>query len=96
MKRLLVLLISLLIAAPHALSQPFPDRVVRIVVPYPPGGYPDVIGRLVAQITGTALRQQVIVENRGGVSGDLWLGRCRKLAAGRRLYAVEDFTAAAC
>ena len=59
----------LLICAGFGLAHAYPDRPVRLVVPYPPGGGTDVIGRLLAQRLGDRLGQQVIVENRGGAGG---------------------------
>jgi tripartite-type tricarboxylate transporter receptor subunit TctC len=54
-------------AACHA--QSFPDRLIRIVVPFPPGGPVDVIGRILAQHLAPILGQTVIVENRAGAAG---------------------------
>ena len=59
------------LAPPAALSQAYPVRTVRVVVPWPPGGANDVVARIVAQRMTEQLGQQVIVENRGGASGTI-------------------------
>jgi tripartite-type tricarboxylate transporter receptor subunit TctC len=48
-----------------------PDRAVRLVVPFAPGGAQDVLGRLFAQAVGPAVGQNMVVENRGGAGGVL-------------------------
>jgi len=53
-----------------ATAQNYPDRVVRIVNPYPPGGSVDVMARILAQKLTENLGQQFIVENRSGAGGN--------------------------
>jgi tripartite-type tricarboxylate transporter receptor subunit TctC len=57
--------------AGRADAQAYPDRLIKIVVPYPPGGPIDITARLVAQRLGPILGQTVIIENRGGAGGAL-------------------------
>lgn len=58
------------LATPALASAPWaPDRPMRIIVAFPPGGSTDVVSRLIAEQLGTALGQAVVVENRGGASG---------------------------
>jgi tripartite-type tricarboxylate transporter receptor subunit TctC len=49
----------------------YPNRPVVLIVPYPPGGGVDTMGRLIGQKLSVALGQQVIIENRGGAGGML-------------------------
>ncbi len=60
------------LALPSAASaQAYPAKPVRILIPWPPGGANDVVGRIVAQRMTEQLGQQFIVENRGGASGTI-------------------------
>jgi tripartite-type tricarboxylate transporter receptor subunit TctC len=58
-------------AAFPALSQNYPSRPVKIVVPHAPGGAVDAVGRLLAQKLGDELGQRFVVENRAGASGNI-------------------------
>ena len=69
LKRFLTLIvIALSCAAVSALAE-YPDKPVKIIVPYPPGGTTDILARVIAQRLGERLKQSFIVENRGGASG---------------------------
>jgi tripartite-type tricarboxylate transporter receptor subunit TctC len=57
------------VGATRAVAQPYPSRLVRIIVPFPPGGGIDVLVRAIAQQLSTTWSQAVIVENRAGAGG---------------------------
>ena len=52
-------------------AQTYPQKPVRIVVPYPPGGTVDLVARHLAQQLGTQVGQQIVVENRAGANGTI-------------------------
>ena len=62
--------LALLAAVVQAAAQNYPDRVVRIINPYPPGGSVDITARILAQKLSDNTGQQFIVENRTGAGGN--------------------------
>jgi len=64
-------LIGCLALAKAARGEAYPDRVIRMVNPFPPGGSVDVLARLLARKLSDDLGQQVIVENRTGAGGNV-------------------------
>jgi tripartite-type tricarboxylate transporter receptor subunit TctC len=73
MKRLLKVLPVLLVvgASAGAFAQAYPEKAVRIIVPFPAGGAADIIARHVAQRLSGAVGVQFVVDNRGGAGGAL-------------------------
>jgi tripartite-type tricarboxylate transporter receptor subunit TctC len=72
-KSLAVCVAGFVLAAPLTVfaQQAWPSKAITLVVPFPPGGQTDVVGRLMADKLSKALGQPVIVENRPGVNGSL-------------------------
>jgi tripartite-type tricarboxylate transporter receptor subunit TctC len=68
--RLTIVVLALLALTAQGAAQNYPERVVRIVNPYPPGGSVDVMARILAQKLSDNLGQQFIVENRSGGGGN--------------------------
>ncbi|MDQ3189615.1 MAG: tripartite tricarboxylate transporter substrate binding protein, partial [Pseudomonadota bacterium] len=54
------------VIAPAVHAQAYPNKPVRIIVPYPPGGTSDILARSVGQKLGDALGQTIVVENKPG------------------------------
>ena len=54
-----------------ALGQTWPDRPIKLIVPFPPGGGTDVVTRVVANGIGNSLGQPIVIENKGGAGGTL-------------------------
>src|SRR5688572_18350600 len=72
--RCMALCAALIGASGAALAQGaagFPSKPIRLVLPYPPGGGSDTIARPLAQRMSESLKQQVVVDNRGGASGNI-------------------------
>ena len=63
-----------------ACADDYPNRPVRLIVPFPPGGSNDVVGRLVGKELSEQLGQQVFVDNRGGAGGTIGTEAATKAA----------------
>jgi tripartite-type tricarboxylate transporter receptor subunit TctC len=74
LKTAVLLVLALVIACAggeRAIAQDYPNKVITIVVPYPPGGGVDAMARVVAAKLSAAFKQQVIVDNKAGAGGTL-------------------------
>jgi tripartite-type tricarboxylate transporter receptor subunit TctC len=109
MARLLVLCAVLAIgtaAISAGRAADYPDRLIKVVVPFPPGGPNDVTARVLVQRLGPILGQTVIIENRGGAGGalgaksvataepdgyTLLFGNASALVVGPALYRFRDY-----
>ncbi len=67
----LFLAVLLMPAAGGLLAQAYPNKPVRVVIPWPPGGSNDVVGRIVLQKVGESLGQQFVIDNRAGAAGTI-------------------------
>ncbi len=66
-----VVIVTILAAALPVSAQEFPNRSIRMVLPFPAGGGSDVVARIIAQRYAQQLGQQVVVDNRAGASGNI-------------------------
>ena len=66
-------LISILLLVPTGYShaQTYPNKTIKLIVPFPPGGPTDIVARPLAQMLGESMKQSVIVENKGGAGGSV-------------------------
>ena len=76
-------LLAGLLAAPAGLlhAADFPNKPIRFIVPYTPGGTTDLVARTVGQKVGELLGQPVVIENRGGAGGNIGMDAVAKAAA---------------
>jgi tripartite-type tricarboxylate transporter receptor subunit TctC len=78
MKTLLVVLLAVFSSV--SFSQAYPTKPVRLIIPFPPGGSNDVVGRAIGQQLGERLGQSVVIDNRGGAGGVIGTNEAAKAA----------------
>jgi tripartite-type tricarboxylate transporter receptor subunit TctC len=71
-------------------AQEFPSKPIRLIVPFPPGGPNDLIGRVVGQKMSELLKQQVVIDNRGGAGGALGTDVVAKAAPDGHTIAISS------
>ena len=90
-RSVLAALAATALAPMRAQAQTFPNRTIRIIVPFPPGGAPDLVGRTLANRLSERLGQPFVVENRTGAGGNIAAEAVAKAAPdGYTLLATSD------
>ena len=96
MKRTLAgLVLALLLLPFFSYAQDYPTKAIRVVVPFPPGGTSDIIGRTLGVRLSKAWSQPVIMDNRAGVAGSLGAAVAVKAGAAGSAPGDGDETAGA-
>jgi len=87
---------TLLALGGPALAQPWPAKPITLIIPFPPGGTLDVVGRMLAQKLGQQLGQTVIVDNRPGGAGTVGAGAVARAPGDgyTLLFSASAFTTA--
>lgn len=62
---------GLIVFSSNALAQAYPSKPIRLIVPFPPGGPTDIVARPLAVLLGDRLKEQVVIENKGGAGGSI-------------------------
>ena len=79
-RRILIALTLTALTAGAALAQNYPDRPIKLVVPYAPGGSADIAGRLIVDAWAKALGGTMVIENKAGAGGNLGVDMVAKAA----------------
>src|SRR5262245_22534629 len=69
--RSVLFVLALVMAIPATGQEAYPSRPIRFILPFPPGGGTDILGRLLAERLQANLGQPVVTENRGGAGGNV-------------------------
>jgi tripartite-type tricarboxylate transporter receptor subunit TctC len=78
--RALIVVLSLLLAPVASIAQDFPNKPIRLIVPFPPGGPNDIIARVIGQRMSELIKQPVVIDNRAGQGGVLGTDAVAKAA----------------
>ena len=89
--RIIIAAIAVLSAIAPAIAQNYPNRPVRFIVPFAPGGNTDVQGRLIAQKLTETWNQQVVVDNRAGAGGTVGVEMLARAPADGYTIALASF-----
>ena len=95
--RIRIALAAALLASLPALGQDWPNRTVKMIVPFPPGGGTDTVARPLAAKLSQMLGQQFVIDNRGGAGGTIGAAMAAKSAPDGYtvlLYSVHGAVAA--
>jgi tripartite-type tricarboxylate transporter receptor subunit TctC len=76
-----ITLLALSFSALTTAAQPYPNRPVKVIIPFPPGGTLDTVGRMLAQKLGEQMGQPFVVENRAGGNGTIGADAVAKATA---------------
>ena len=83
-------IVAAALAPVAAAAQDFPSKPIRLIVPFPPGGPNDLIARVVGQKMSELLKQQVVIDNRGGAGGALGTDVVAKAAPDGHTIAITS------
>ena len=82
------LAVAAALATPAAFAQDWPAKPIRIIVPYPPGGFTDTTARLVGQKLQERLGQTVLVDNKAGANGTIGVAELARSAPDGHTFAI--------
>ena len=88
----LALALGLALCVFNVLAQPYPNKPIRMIVPWPPTGTVDILGRTLGQKLSESMGQNVVVDNRGGANGMIGTEMAAKAAPDGYTVVVENLT----